>query len=248
MTADQWVRSGGALGTEGMNADDREKICLRLLAELPLLRDLDEGPLRFIAGGCHQRTASKGFVICEKGSELDGFFFVVHGRVKLAVLAQDGSERVLDIILPGQSFAEAAALLGEPFPAYAQAICDSRLLCVDQRYLREAVTRWAEVALAVASRLAHQVHDLTEDLRDCCLRSASQRVANYLLRSAERGDNGAEIVLPAPKVVVASSLDLSAETFSRELHELVHSGIVDVERRTVRVRSLEGLRARSGAC
>jgi CRP-like cAMP-binding protein len=234
-----------------MNADDREKTCLPLLAELPLFRGLAQEPLRFIAGGCHQRTAPKGLVVCEKGSQLDGFFFVMSGRIKLAVLSEDGSERVLDIVLPGTSFAEAAAFLGEPCPAYAQALSESRLLYVGQQRLREAVARWSEVAVAVVGCLARQVYDLTRDLEACCLRSAAQRVASYLFRAATRDGadaDGGEVVLPAAKVVVASSLDLTAETFSRELHDLVRNGIVDVERRTVRVRSLERLRLRCGVC
>jgi CRP-like cAMP-binding protein len=233
-----------------MNADDREKTCLPLLAELPLFQGLAPEALRFLAGGCHQRTAPKGLVVCEKGSRPDGLFLVTKGRIKLAVLSEDGSERVLDIVLPGRSFAEAAAFLGEPCLAYAETLCESRLLYLAQQRLREAVIRWPEVAFVVIARLARQVYDLTRDLEACCLRTAAQRVASYLLREATddcSDADGAEVVLPAAKVVVASSLHLTAETFSRELHDLARNGIVDVERRTVRVRSLQQLRLRAGA-
>jgi CRP-like cAMP-binding protein len=232
-----------------MNADDREKTCLPLFAEVPIFRDLGFEARRFIAGGCHLRTAAKGLVVCEKGADLNGFFVVVSGRVKLALLSADGAERVVDILLPGSAFGESAALLSQPCPLHAEALSDSRLLFVERERLRAAMTRWPEVALAVIAIVAQRVQDLTHDLEACCLHSAAQRVAGFLLRDARRGSAGpdaAEVVLPAPKVVVASRLNLTAETFSRELHDLAREGIVEIERRTVRVLSLRRLRRRCG--
>jgi CRP-like cAMP-binding protein len=230
-----------------MNADDREKTCLPLFPTMPMLQGIGCEAQRFIAGGCHLRTASRGRVLCEKGSLLDGFFFVVSGRIKLAVLSADGSERVIDILLSGRSFGESAALLRQPCLTHAEALCDSRLLFVEYDRVRAAMVRWPEVAFAVLGNVAQRVQDLTQNLEDCCLHSASQRVASFLLRDAD--DKGArpglvEVELPAAKVVVASSLNLTAETFSRELHNLAREGIVDIQRRRIRILSVDRLRHR----
>jgi CRP-like cAMP-binding protein len=230
-----------------MNSEDREKTCLPLLAEMPLFRGVGHEGLRFIAAACHTRCASKGRVLCEKGGSQDGFFCVTEGRVKLAILSEEGAERVIEIVVPGGSFGEAPALFGEPWRAYAQALADTRLVHVGIDRVREAAARWPDVALAVLGGLSRKVQDLTDDLETCCLMSASRRVAGFLLREASDGRSPTrEIVLPAPKAVVASSLNLTAETFSRELHNLVRDGLVDVERRTIRVLSLDGLRSRCG--
>lgn len=231
-----------------MNAEDREKTCLPLLAEIPFFRGVGHEGLRFIASGCHTRSAPKGRVLCEKGGTQDGFFGVTDGRVKLAILSEEGAERVIEIVVPGGSFGEAPALLAEPWRAYAQALTDTRMVHVGVERLREAVVRWPDVALAVLGGLSRKVQDLTDDLETCCLMSASRRVAGFLLREAADGRNPSrDIVLPAPKAVVASSLNLTAETFSRELHNLARDGLVHVERRTIRVLSLDGLRSRCGA-
>jgi CRP-like cAMP-binding protein len=212
-----------------------------------MLRELEPEAQRFLAGGCHLRTASKGLILCEQGSFLDGFFFVVRGRIKLAVLSADGAERVIDILLQGRSFGESAALLRRPCPMHAEALSDSQLMFVEYSRVREAVGRWPDVAFAVLGSVAQRVFDLTRNLEECCLHSASQRVAGFLLRDA--GSDGsradpAEVELPAAKIVVASSLNLTAETFSRALHELAREGIVEIERRTIRILSRERLRHR----
>jgi CRP/FNR family transcriptional regulator, dissimilatory nitrate respiration regulator len=231
-----------------MNSEDREKTCLPLLAEMPFFRGVSHEGLRFIAAGCHTRSAPKGQVLCEKGGTQCGFFCITDGRVKLAILSEEGAERVIEIVVPGGSFGEAPALLGEPWRAYAQALADTHLVHVGTARVREAAARWPDVALAVLNGLSRKVQDLTGDLETCCLMSASRRVAGFLLREAtDRRHPSPDVVLPAPKAVVASSLNLTAETFSRELHNLARDGLVDVERRTIRVLSLDGLRSRCGA-
>ncbi len=217
---------------------------------MPILRNLEHEVQSFLAGGCHLRTASKGCVVCEKGSYVDGFFFVVTGRIKLAVLSADGCERVIDILLPGCSFGESAALLQQPCPTRAEALSDSRLLFVEYSRVEEAIGRWPTVAVALLGNVARRVYELTRNLEECCLNSASQRVASFLLRDVgNRGcaEDFMAVELPAAKVVVASSLNRTAETFSRELHYLAREGIVDIERRTIRTLSPDRLRHRCEA-
>ncbi len=56
----------------------------------------------------------------------------------------------------------------------------------------------------------------------------------------------AEVVLPAGKAVVASRLNLTPETFSRELRNLSRDGVISVERCTVLVHDTANLRAAAG--
>ena len=233
-----------------MNAEDREKTCLSLLTGAPGFPELPEAATRFIAGGCHTRTAARDQLLYEKGETLAGFFVLLDGRVKLAVLSEDGAERVLDIVLPGQSFAESAALLGRPCPLYAQALTHCRLLYVELGRVRQAIERWPAVGLAMLTLVAERNQRLTRDLEACCLHSAAQRLAGYLLRQAVSdagAPDAAMVTLPAAKTVVASSLNLSAETFSRELHALAHRGLLAVQRREIRIPSLERLRRLAAA-
>ncbi len=234
-----------------MNCDDRQKTCLPVLKDVALFSALDEDALSFIAGGCHLRTAERGKLLCEKGALLQGFFLVLGGRIKLAILSEEGAERVVDICLSGRLFGEAAAFLEQPCPYYAEALSDSRLLFFERQRIREAVMRWPSVALAMLDNLACQVNGLTRDLETCCLMSAPRRVSRFLLHQAEHGqrmqNDEAMVELPAAKVVVASSLNLTAETFSRELHALARDGVISIDKRRIRIVSVDRLRACSSA-
>lgn len=230
---------------EPMNDADRSSTYLPYLQDIAPLSALCEEPLRHIAGGSLQRTLARGQILCEKGCRTGGFFCVLSGRIKLSAVNADGGERVLDLILPGRIFGQAATVLDQPFPVLAQALCESQVLQVGRERIREAMERWPAVAMAMLESLAQDCFRLIHDLEACCLMSAGQRLADFLVKESVLGlRNGdrAQVVLPVSKAVVASSLNLTPETFSRELHELARQGLIEVDRRTVHIHSLSQLR------
>jgi CRP-like cAMP-binding protein len=231
-----------------MQPEPRDSAPSAFLADSPVFRGLADETLRFVAAGAQLRSVRKGQAICKRGTPSEGLFYLVDGRVKLSVLSEEGDERVIEIVQPGQSFGEAAAFSDRACPTYAEALNDSRLLYVCGRRLREAAAQWPELALRLLSLLALRVTDLTADLEACCLHSASRRVADFLMRQARsmgRETDRAEVQLPAAKWVVASSLHLTPETFSRELHTLARDGVISIAHRTIRVLSTERLRRRT---
>jgi CRP-like cAMP-binding protein len=222
-----------------------------MLRDIAPFRDLPGEQLRFLAAGCFPRRAARGLVIFEKGARLDGFYAVREGRVKLAMLSPEGTERVVQIVLCGETFAEALGLLGEPSPIYAEALCNSEVLFFRAEEVRAALARWPALGGLFLRMACSRVCELYRDLEASCLQSARQRVAGFLLDAIESGCRRGErpdapVVLPAAKAVVASRLNLTPETFSRELRHLCDEGMICVERGTVRVHDLIRLRAAAG--
>jgi CRP-like cAMP-binding protein len=227
-----------------MNDVDRAFNYLPHLRELPAFAALGEEPARFIAGGSLLRTATRGQILCEKGSRPSGFQCVLEGGVKLAVLSALGTERVLDILQPGRVFGLAAILLDEPCPVFAESISECRILVIGRERILAAIAEWPEVSGILLRMMAGDIHRLVHDLEACCLMSARQRLVDFLLqegRCRSESPDRAVVVLPAAKALIASSLNISAETFSRELHELARRGLVAIERRTILIQSLDRL-------
>jgi CRP/FNR family transcriptional regulator, dissimilatory nitrate respiration regulator len=229
-----------------MNDIDRAFNFLPYLRDVPAFAALGDEPACFIAGGSQLRVATRGQIICEKASRPSGFQCLLEGRIKLAALSPLGAERVLDILQPGRVFGVAAILLDEPCPVFAESICDSRILVVGRERIHTAIAEWPEVAAVMLKLVAGDVHRLVHDLEACCLMSARQRLADFLLKQGRCSSDAldrAVVVLPAAKALIASNLNISAETFSRELHELAHRGLVEIERRTILIPSLNRLAA-----
>jgi CRP-like cAMP-binding protein len=89
------------------------------------------------------------------------------------------------------------------------------------------------------------------DVESYSLRSGRERVIGYLLREEEReGEGVAEgqvsLRLPTSKGTIASRLNLTQEHFSRILHELTNSGLIQVEGRTIHIPDIGKLRKSRG--
>jgi CRP-like cAMP-binding protein len=235
----------------GMNTAAREDNFVPLLSGIGLFKGLSREQLRFLAAECYPRAAPKGYVIFEKGSLLGGLYAVREGRVKLAVLSPDGTERVVQIVVPGETLGDSLGLIDRPSPVYAQALSKSSLLFFRADRVLEAALRWPTLGALLLAESCRRVHDLYRDLEACCLQSALQRVASFLLDSLD-GCNGftartaCQVVLPAGKAVVASRLNLTPETFSRELRVLSDDGVISVERCTVLVHDRDRLLTAAG--
>lgn len=232
-----------------LNQDDRETKSLQWLETTPFFAAAPREGLRFLAGGCHVRQAQRAQVLCDRGQRLEGFHVLLRGQVKLALLSADGGERVLDILQPPQTFGESAAFLGQACALHAEALSEVDLLFVEVQRLRAAIRTWPEFADLMLTLVAERTHKLTLDLEACCLHSAAQRVAALLLREAQHeagAPDRAVLELPASKVLIASSLNLTPETFSRELHGLARRGLIEVDRRVIKIPSLARLRQSGG--
>jgi CRP-like cAMP-binding protein len=95
------------------------------------------------------------------------------------------------------------------------------------------------------SGLARRVQGLVRDVEAYTLRSGLERVIGYLLAdTADISGNGGpiEVHLTPGKSVIASRLNMTPEHFSRILHDLAASGLIEVRGRTVRIPDLVRLR------
>jgi CRP-like cAMP-binding protein len=77
------------------------------------------------------------------------------------------------------------------------------------------------------------------DVEGYSLHSGMQRLIGYLLRDVDLGsdeDFGVVTVsFPVAKATIASRLSLTPEYFSRVLHQLESEGLIEIDKREVRI-------------
>lgn len=218
------------------------------LKNVPLFRELTDAELDRIAAGTAQVRAPTGTILFRRGEACVGFHVVVYGQVKLAFGAADGSEKVVEILGPGQSFGEAVMFMKRPHVVTAQALADSLLLFVEREAVFEEIKRDPDFAARMIAGLSRRLHHLVGDLEAYSMRSGTERVIGYLLSTGADGvpaSGACDITLPTTKGVVASRLNLTQEHFSRILHDLTTAGLIKVRGRTVHILDVERLRGHS---
>lgn len=214
-----------------------------LLHHQPLFQSLSAEQLAALLPDVQEMHLAKGDVLFRRGDACDGLFVVVFGRIKLSMFSTRGDEKVVEIIPPGQSFAEAVMFLGYPYPLMAQCLEDSYLLKVGARGILEALDHDPAFARRMLAGLSMRLHGLMRDVERYSTENALQRVCGYLLHDAPATEGDAPVVtLPVNKNLIASRLNLTPETLSRILHRLGAAALIAVNGRHITLCNPEGLR------
>jgi CRP/FNR family transcriptional regulator, dissimilatory nitrate respiration regulator len=225
--------------------DARRPEIPRYLSVLPLFVDLSADEIQRLAEGCQLRRFDRGEMVFRIGAPCDSFHVVVTGQVKLFVLSPTGQEKVIELVAPGHSFAEALMFLEKPCLVNAQALADSLLLTVHRHSVIDELQRDPRFALRMLAGLSRRLHGLVHDVQAYALQNGVQRVIGYLLRDQHPGENDSDEVrtvsLPVSKATVASRLSLTPEYFSRVLRELEEARLIEVDKRDIHILDVKRL-------
>jgi len=214
-----------------------------LLSRVPLFNGLDPEEIKRIAHGTRETLARKGDILFHKGDQPTGFHLIASGQIKLGFVSMQGTEKVIDILGPGQTFGEAVMFMDKPYPVFAQALVDTRLLHISKQVMLDELERDPHFSRKMIASLSVRLHHLITDVEAYSLHSGRQRIIGYLLRDTLDNDTRSlTVTLPTSKGTIASRLNLTQEHFSRILHELSEAGLIVVEGRRITIPNVEKLR------
>ncbi|MBL8301269.1 MAG: Crp/Fnr family transcriptional regulator [Ideonella sp.] len=238
----------------------------RYLAVLPLFQEMTAAELERLSLGCRLRRFARGEPVFRLGEPCEEFHVTVTGQVRLYAISAAGQEKVIELAGPGSSFAEALMFTDKPYIVHAQALTDTLLLSVAKATVVDEISRDPRFAMRMLAGISRRLHGLVHDVQAYALHSGMQRVIGYLLHDLPEAAEDATAVtlaqarglppaasagewrvsLPASKATIASRLSLTPEYFSRVLHELEGAGLIEIDRREIRIPDTRRL-ARHGA-
>jgi CRP-like cAMP-binding protein len=209
----------------------------RYLSVLPLFNALQPAELQRLAQGCVLQRYARGEAVYRTGEPCEAFHVVVTGQVKLHAISPAGQEKVIELVGPGNSFGEALVFTDKPCVVNASAVTDSLLLGVRKETMFGEIAREPRFALRMLAGMSRRLHGLIHDVESYSLHSGLQRVIGYLLReqSGDDGEGVSTVSLPVSKATIASRLSITPEYFSRVLGELESAGLIEVDKRDIRI-------------
>jgi len=172
------------------------------------------------------------------------FFFLLSGKIKLSLLSFDGTEKVVDIIHQGNTFAEAIMLRGiAGYPVNAEALEDSQVLRISTDEYFSLLQNSSEICIRVMACLSVRLHWLMNEMDRLSLHNATYRLISYLLENIPEGTvEATDVNLSIPKHVIASRISVTPETLSRTLKRLCDDGLLKVKDKNVVLVNPEALR------
>ena len=206
-------------------ADDTLSARLR---DIPFFSELSDTDLAILGQCCAETSLPKGTMLFHEGDHYYGFYIVVTGSVKVYKLTQEGRESMLHIIGPINTLAEIPMFLGSGYPANAEALEDSRLVCVYKEGFLQILRTHPDLALKMLAGLSRRLKTLGERIEKLTVLDVKTRLARYLLDEARaQGATGAAatLLLPISKTLLAAQLGTITETLSRTFRKLEDEGL-----------------------
>jgi CRP/FNR family transcriptional regulator, cyclic AMP receptor protein len=181
----------------------------------------------------------RGQIIFDEQQPSKGLHLVVQGRVKLAVLLEDGSQTVVDIYTTDDFFGESSLLGGWQSPERATALDHVTLMSWTGPEIEEQVQRQPRLGIALLQMLAKRSLDFELRLQSFALDKTPERVVRSLLRFAERLGAGAEegsVKIPAlTHQVISEYVGTSREIVTFQMNYLRQQGFLRYSRKGIQI-------------
>ncbi|OSM00254.1 Crp/Fnr family transcriptional regulator [Magnetofaba australis] len=196
--------------------------------ENPLIANLPQPQRERLAARIATRRLAEGEILFHQDDPADAFYIVITGVIKLFRLSPDGGEKVVELINPGQSFAEALMFVGEKrYPVSAQAMADAQVAEIPGDLYLKLMRECPESCFTLLGDLSRRLHGLLMELDRVTLQRSRERLLTWLREEANKTVEGGDTVrLTVSKRVLAARLSFQPETLSRLLRTLKSEGVI----------------------
>lgn len=175
-----------------------------------------------------------------EGDKADFLHVVVDGAVELFANGNN-KESIIDILRPVATFILAAVLSDRPHLMSARTLVPSRILLIPAEIIRSVMNRDAAFAKSIVIELSIRYRTAVHALKNQKLRTALERLADYLLQQHDEQGGRGSLDLPIDKRTLASLLGMTPENLSRAFGTLQPYG-VEVEGPHIRLTKIADLR------
>lgn len=178
--------------------------------------------------------------IFSTGDSAQRFFWLCQGQIKLTRTSVDGCEKVIELVQPGTTFAEAVMFTDEEtYPVNAESVEESKVIGFDGAVFKELLKESPETCFRLLSTLSRKLHYHIDEIEQLTLSTAMTRLVAFLLQLA---DGANELQLTVSKNLLASRLSIKPETLSRLFSKLHKEKLVTVQGQAIIIHDTDTLR------
>ena len=221
---------------------DWDETSIARLRQSSLFAGLDERQLQQALANTRIKKGKSGEALFAQGDVADHFFWLRSGLIKLYRLSASGEEKIIEIVKPGQTFAEAIMFAGKPHNYHVGAtfIEDGEAWAFSNSDFKEILAESVETCFRLMTNMSQRLHKHINEIDRLTLQTAADRVINYLLQN--RLENHDEVRLLTSKQTLAAHLSIKPETLSRTLGKLAKEGLIRTEGHRILLLDVDALR------
>lgn len=217
----------------------------KLMHRLALFAGVPAESLRFLADRASYRVFRAGESVVVETENVQAFYVVVSGQLKLFKSSLEGREQTLYLLGPGEPFGMCTAFATDAFPASVSALEESAVLIVPGPAMQAVAAREPALLLNVIHVLSRRLKESMSLIESLALKEIPQRLASFLLHGLGKGtrDGATQVHLTITHRELAKILGATPEALSRALKKMTGDGIVAVKGRNIAVLDRLGLKS-----
>jgi CRP/FNR family transcriptional regulator, anaerobic regulatory protein len=191
-----------------------------------------------------RRRVAAGQVLYREGDKFQFIYAVRSGTFKSSLTLSDGREQVSGFHMAGELMGLDGVAQGK-HASSATALEDTEICAIPYAHLNELATQNSNMQHVVSRMMSREIvreHSLMMLLGSM---NAEERLAAFLLNLSQRlktrGYSASEFHLRMSRAEIGSYLGMKLETVSRTFSAFQQQGLLEVDKRHIRILDLEGL-------
>lgn len=183
--------------------------------------------------GAVEKQLEKGEILFLEGETPVFYYQVLSGTMKMNNYQGNGSETIQAIFSKGQSFGEPAIFGDFPFPANAEAVENTRLICLEKSRFIEILKTHPAICIEILRVISKRLQFKAMIAKEISGYEAEHRILallNYLKTNAKVNE---EFQVNITRQTIASFVGLRVETVIRAIGELKRKGVIKVRSRKI---------------
>jgi CRP/FNR family cyclic AMP-dependent transcriptional regulator len=200
------------------------------LARVPLFERLSRSELEKLEKLTSRKRFPSGTAVFFQDDPSDSLYVVLSGSAKVFRTSEDGRDRIMTTLRPGEAFGELAMIEGQPRSATVQTLEETELLSLSRKEFERFASEHPDFLYKLLQSMCERVRKINEDVLDLSFKDVPYRVLHLLSqlvsRHGESGSDGWRIRMPLSVRDLSSMVGSNAETVGRLLDRYESEGLV----------------------
>lgn len=206
-----------------------------LLRNSLIFGSLDAKSFLQLSANITLETLKQDEVLFKQNEAANSIFVLETGLIKLVRVSCVGTEKIIELISPGDFIAEAVVLSEKGrYPVSAVALCKSQAWCIDSTCYKKLLRCTPKACFSLMAVQSRRLQELISEIDYLTLHSATSRLVTFLIDHArDTANHRSAVDLPYAKYVLASRLSIEPETLSRTFSKLSKERLIQIEERRI---------------
>ncbi|AMK12554.1 MAG: Crp/Fnr family transcriptional regulator [Pseudodesulfovibrio sp.] len=207
------------------------------LRRIPLFTGLNDQALQALADRARMSEYGAEERIVSQSDDVQAFFIVLSGRVKISRSSPRGKEQILYLVEEGQPFCFCTAFTDRPYPVDVTALEPSLVAMIPARDMEDLARNAPGLMLKIVQILSGRLLEAMNLVEALALQGTQERIAGFLLHaeSCFADEPGTAFSLPISHREMAKIVGTTSETLSRVIQKLKRRNLIEASGRVIRV-------------